>query len=225
MKRTGPLIFATVLALGGCAVVPVDERSYGYDDDDHYYTRETVIVTPSPRVEYRGYPPAAGYIWIDGYWNRLGTRHEWVSGYWAPPGTRIRPPVRHWQGDRDLTRRLEVQRERERNAKHERERERERERAERYRASRQHEIVRERRDEFPPHRTRDERRREIREQPARNSDAGSTIFRERRELYKKNVEGEHGDRTRREARGNDERRDDPRRDGNWRERFRTADRE
>jgi len=102
MKRTGPLIFATVLALGGCAVVPVDERSYGYGyDDDHYYTRETVIVTPAPRVEYRGYPPAAGYIWIDGYWNRLGERHVWVPGYWGPPHVQRRPIFRDRHDDRD----------------------------------------------------------------------------------------------------------------------------
>lgn len=82
------------LTLGGCAVVPAEHHGYGapygyYDD----YDRGTLIVTPPPRVEYRGLPPVASYIWIDGYWNWLGTRHVWVPGYWAPPGTRSRTIV------------------------------------------------------------------------------------------------------------------------------------
>ncbi|MFU2486416.1 hypothetical protein [Thauera sp. WH-1] len=82
------------LTLGGCAVVPAERHGYGapygyYDD----YDRGTLIVTPPPRVEYRGLPPVASYIWIDGYWNWVGTRHVWVPGYWAPPGTRARTIV------------------------------------------------------------------------------------------------------------------------------------
>ena len=100
------LMFAGSLGLGGCAVVPVDE--YGYRNDDYgYYERDTVIVTPPPRVEYRGRPPVSSYIWIDGYWNWVGHRHDWVSGYWAPPGTRPRAIVqhRHFERDRDDDRR------------------------------------------------------------------------------------------------------------------------
>jgi len=84
-----PMLLAAALALGGCAVVPVDD--YGYYEDDRYYERETVIVTPPPRIEYRGLPPAAGYIWIDGYWNRVGPRPHWVPGYWSPPRMHSRP--------------------------------------------------------------------------------------------------------------------------------------
>ena len=64
------------------------------------YLARCVIVTPPPRVEYRGLPPAASYIWIDGYWNWVGHRHDWVSGYWAPPGTRPRSIVQHRQFER-----------------------------------------------------------------------------------------------------------------------------
>lgn len=66
-SRLWSLMLAGSLVLGGCAVVPVDEYGY-YDDDYGYYEHDTVIVTPPPRVEYRGLPPTAGYIWIDGYW-------------------------------------------------------------------------------------------------------------------------------------------------------------
>jgi hypothetical protein len=92
-------MLAGSLALGGCAVVPVDDYGY-YQDDYGYYERDTVIVTPPPRVEYRDLPPAASYIWIDGYWNWVGHRHDWVSGYWAPPGTRPRSIVQHRQFER-----------------------------------------------------------------------------------------------------------------------------
>ena len=98
-SRLWSLMLAGSLALGGCAVVPVDEYGY-YEDDYGYYERDTVIVTPPPRVEYRGLPPAASYIWIDGYWSWGGHRHDWVPGYWAPPGTRSRAIVQHRQFER-----------------------------------------------------------------------------------------------------------------------------
>ena len=99
-SRLWSLMLTGCLALGGCAVVPVDEHGY-YEDDYGYYERDTVIVTPPPRVEYRGLPPAASYIWIDGYWNWVGHRHDWVSGYWAPPGTRSRAIIQHRRIERD----------------------------------------------------------------------------------------------------------------------------
>lgn len=98
--RLWSLMLAGSLALGGCAVVPVDEYGY-YEDDYGYYERDTVIVTPPPRVEYRGLPPTVGYVWIDGYWDWIGHRHDWVPGYWAPPGTRARPIVRHRHFERE----------------------------------------------------------------------------------------------------------------------------
>lgn len=88
-----PAMIAGSLGLGGCAVLPADD--YRYYDDGRYYGHETLIVTPPPRIEYRGLPPAAGYIWIDGYWNRVGPRPYWVPGYWRPPVVHSRPAMPH----------------------------------------------------------------------------------------------------------------------------------
>lgn len=47
---------------------------------------EYVGAAPSPpRFEQPGTPPVAGQIWIGGYWNWVGGRHEWVSGHWESP--------------------------------------------------------------------------------------------------------------------------------------------
>src|SRR5690606_37217643 len=98
--RAWSFLLVASLALGGCVVAPVDDR---------YYEDEVVVVTPPARVEYRGYPPVAGYICIDGFWSWSGYRHDWVPGYWAPPHHRhFRPPVRrappaprHFERERD----------------------------------------------------------------------------------------------------------------------------
>lgn len=71
--RIWTLVAAAAGLLSGCVVAPVDP----YDDDQYRYP-------PQPRVESRGYPPAAGYLWLDGYW-MWGTRgYEWMPGYWVP---------------------------------------------------------------------------------------------------------------------------------------------
>lgn len=88
-----PAMIAGSLGLGGCTVLPADD--YGYYGDGRYYAHETVIVTPPPRIEYRGLPPAAGYLWIDGYWNRIGPRPYWVPGYWRAPAAHPRPAGQH----------------------------------------------------------------------------------------------------------------------------------
>ena len=90
IRWSAPLIAA--LLLSGCVVAPIDR--YAYEE-------QVVIVTPAPRIEYRGYPPVAGYLWIDGYWNRVGQRHHWVTGRWAPPAPRYRAPDRSRDRDRD----------------------------------------------------------------------------------------------------------------------------
>lgn len=92
-------------ALGGCVVAP---------SDPYYYGEESILVTPPARVEYRGYPPAAGYFWIDGYWTQVGRRHDWVPGRWAPPRYRTTEIIRErtvdhrrdhrWDGNRDRSR-------------------------------------------------------------------------------------------------------------------------
>ena len=167
------------LTLGGCAVVP--ERDYGYADDERNYVRETVIVAPAPRIEYRGYPPAANFIWIDGYWNRIGRQHDWVSGYWAPPSMHARPPQRHWRDDGG--RRIEALRERERALAHEREHARENRdrRWDKQRDFRQRELMQERqhegskpRDEGPRQWEGGRTRNEAREQVTRPTSEGSS---------------------------------------------------
>lgn len=89
-RWSAPLIAA--ILLGGCVVAPIDR--YGYEE-------EVVIVAPAPRIEYRGYPPVAGYLWIDGYWNRVGQGHHWVGGRWAPPAPRYHAPDRSRDRSRD----------------------------------------------------------------------------------------------------------------------------
>ncbi|MBL8440095.1 MAG: YXWGXW repeat-containing protein [Betaproteobacteria bacterium] len=49
------------------------------------------VAPPPPRYEAAGSPPAAGQVWLDGYWNWTGARHEWVSGHWESPR-----PGHHW---------------------------------------------------------------------------------------------------------------------------------
>lgn len=104
--RLWPLGLAASLMLGGCAVVPAERHEVREHREVYYgYGDETVIITSTPRVEYRGYPPAAGYIWIDGYWNRVGARQVWVPGYWRPPHAHPRPIVRDRDQHRDDDRR------------------------------------------------------------------------------------------------------------------------
>jgi hypothetical protein len=74
------LVIATALA--GCVVVP---------DQRHYAGGVVMVAPPEPRVEVYGVAPTPGYVWLGGYWNWVGGRHEWVAGHWAPPN-----PGHHW---------------------------------------------------------------------------------------------------------------------------------
>lgn len=80
-------LLATTSLLAGCVVSP------------GYYAEPVYVEPPPPRVEYPGYPPITGYLWIGGYWTWTGHRHEWVPGRWdAPrPGYRWAPP--RWERD------------------------------------------------------------------------------------------------------------------------------
>jgi hypothetical protein len=60
--------------LSGCVVVPA--RGY-------YGGTVVAVAPPEARVEVVGVAPAAGYVWIPGYWNWNGSAHVWVGGYWA----------------------------------------------------------------------------------------------------------------------------------------------
>ena len=48
------------------------------------------IGTPPPAIVYEepGPPPAAGFVWIEGYWQPAGHRYKWIRGHWE------RPPMR-----------------------------------------------------------------------------------------------------------------------------------
>lgn len=65
------------LLLGGCVVAPGGHPSY--------YAEPVRYAPPPPRTEYPGYAPAEGYVWIAGFWNWTGSRHEWVQGHWDAP--------------------------------------------------------------------------------------------------------------------------------------------
>lgn len=74
--RLSSLIVITSL-LAACQTFP--ER-------DPYYDRPIVrSAPPAPYYEYQGYPPAAGYVWIGGYWNWVGVRYQWIPGRWEAP--------------------------------------------------------------------------------------------------------------------------------------------
>lgn len=66
------LVFS--LTLPGCAVVPYQ---------GHYAGGVVLVAPPPPRVEVVGVAPAAGSVWISGYWDWIGGRHVWVPGRWA----------------------------------------------------------------------------------------------------------------------------------------------
>ena len=68
-------IFAIIMLLAGCVVAPTGNP----------YARPVMQAPPSPRVEYSGVPPASGYVWMSGFWNWVGGRHEWAPGHWEAP--------------------------------------------------------------------------------------------------------------------------------------------
>jgi hypothetical protein len=74
--------FGLGLCASGCAIEP---------DQRHYADGVVMVAPPPPEVETIGVPPQPGYVWIGGYWNWVGTRHEWVAGHWSAPR-----PGRHW---------------------------------------------------------------------------------------------------------------------------------
>lgn len=69
---------AVAVALGGCVVGPPVSQPYGYGEPVY-------VAPPAPIVEYYGSPPVTGQVWIGGYWNWTGHRHDWVPGRWESP--------------------------------------------------------------------------------------------------------------------------------------------
>jgi hypothetical protein len=59
--------------------VQVSDNGRGYDRDrDVEYIR---VAPPPPRYE-RTPRARRGYVWVPGYWNWRGDRHEWIRGTW-----------------------------------------------------------------------------------------------------------------------------------------------
>ncbi len=58
---------------------------------------------PPPVYVYRPPCPGPGYVWIAGYWHRVGPRYVWRRGYWVAPRHKHwkrhhhRPPVKHYR--------------------------------------------------------------------------------------------------------------------------------
>ena len=94
--RAGKLaaIFMLATVLGGCVVAVAPPRPY-------YVGSVVAVAPPPPRVEEYGPPPAPGYIWLGGYWNWTGGRHEWVGGHWERPHPHERWVAHHWVHERD----------------------------------------------------------------------------------------------------------------------------
>lgn len=88
-------------ALTACVVPPV-----AYDEPYHHEHDTVVIVDrpppPPPRVEYRGYPPVVGYVWLEGRWHWGNQRYQWVPGRWVQPQHRpVYVPRPDYSHDRD----------------------------------------------------------------------------------------------------------------------------
>ncbi|HZO21992.1 MAG TPA: hypothetical protein VFB37_05755 [Steroidobacteraceae bacterium] len=87
-------IFVLGISLGGCIVAAGPPNEY-------YVGGPVDVAPPPPRVEEYGAPPYPGYIWLGGYWNWVGGRHEWVSGHWERPHPHERWVSHHWVHQRD----------------------------------------------------------------------------------------------------------------------------
>jgi hypothetical protein len=65
-----------------CVIVP---------DQRHLVDGVVLVAPPPPLEEVAGPPPVAGDVWLPGYWQWVGNRHQWVGGRWAAPR-----PGRQW---------------------------------------------------------------------------------------------------------------------------------
>ena len=97
MKREllSAAIAVSAAVLAGCAVAPApiyDESFY----DDSFYDEPVYVAPPPPRVEYPGYAPVVGYVWIGGSWAWTGYRYDWRPGRWEPPRPGYRWAAPRW---------------------------------------------------------------------------------------------------------------------------------
>lgn len=89
MKTRLILAGAVAALLSACVVTPSP------------YDTVVTVEPPPPRIEYQGYPPVVGYVWIGGYWMWTGRRHEWVPGRWEAPRPGYRWAPHRWERDGD----------------------------------------------------------------------------------------------------------------------------
>lgn len=87
--KTKLALAIAVLVSNACVVAPTP------------YDAVVTVAPPPPRVEYQGYPPVVGYVWIGGYWLWTGRRHEWVPGRWEAPRPGYRWVPHRWERDGD----------------------------------------------------------------------------------------------------------------------------
>lgn len=83
------------IALSGCVVSPAPPAR------TVYYREPVMVAPPPPRVEYIGPPPVVGHLWIGGFWNWSGNRHEWVPGHWEAPRPGYGWVPHRWERDGD----------------------------------------------------------------------------------------------------------------------------
>lgn len=77
-----------MLILAGCGVPPPPGRVY-------------VVDRPPPgRVEVIPAAPGREYIWVGGYWRRLGTGWDWAPGHYVRRDGGRRWVAGHWVHDR-----------------------------------------------------------------------------------------------------------------------------
>lgn len=82
------------LMLSGCVVAPAPMGR-------PYYREPVMVAPPPPRVEYMGSPPIVGQVWLGGFWNWTGNRHEWVPGHWDTPRPGQGWVPHRWEQDGD----------------------------------------------------------------------------------------------------------------------------
>ncbi|MBK8666120.1 MAG: YXWGXW repeat-containing protein [Burkholderiales bacterium] len=89
-------VFGAAL-LTGCVVAPVPGAVY--NDPYGYPTQTTVyapVAPPTPYYEVQPALPYPGAIWISGYWNWSGNRHQWVPGRYERPRHGYRWQPHRW---------------------------------------------------------------------------------------------------------------------------------
>ncbi|MFI4913765.1 MAG: hypothetical protein ACHQAR_01020 [Steroidobacterales bacterium] len=73
------------LALTGCSSGPEHPYYSSNPAAAVIVARSASPAPPAPREESPGPAPAAGFMWIDGYWSSDNGHYEWTPGRWEAP--------------------------------------------------------------------------------------------------------------------------------------------